>query len=491
MSSQIKLRFNFRWLLVCHMLTSITLVLANQLVLAQQDERPNVLFIAVDDLNDYVLGLNPFYEAKTPNLRQLAKRGVLFTNAHCAAPVCNPSRVSVITGISPATSGVYINKDDWRENEYLRTITTLPQHFRDNGYEVIGGGKLYHAANLSEKMLQGYFDPRPWDEYFPSKQRQLTDEYVPPGKSVNGSNQFYGGRFDWDALDATDNQMGDAKVVAWAEKQLSFQHNKPVFLSVGIYRPHIPWYTPKAWFEKYPVNEIKLPQDPAKDIQDLPETGIANVKSHWHKWLVTENKWVDATQAYLASVSFADAMIGRLIQALFQGPLADNTVIVFWSDHGYHLGHKQHWEKRVLWEQATHVPLIVVDPRADDTHGTCCASPVSLLDVFPTLCDLCKLGVPDHLEGESLVPLIRQPDLVTGRAVVTTYQYNNHSIRSADWRYIRYDDGSEELYDHRTDPSELNNLAGSDDPHPARQSLMRFFPKNNAAQQNKRIIKNR
>lgn len=212
--------------------------------------RPNVLFIVVDDLNDYALGLNPEFTAKTPHLDRLAKRGVLFTNAHCAAPVCNPSRVSVITGVSPSTSGVYINKDDWREFESLKGVVTLPQHFRDNGYKVIGGGKLYHAANLSKPMLEGYLDPQPWHDYFPSKQRQLADDFVPSGNAVNGSNKFYGGRFDWNALNITDDEMGDGKVVAWAEGQLAKRYDQPLFLSVGIYRPHIPWYTPKRRFEK-------------------------------------------------------------------------------------------------------------------------------------------------------------------------------------------------------------------------------------------------
>ena len=287
-----------------------TTLFADDATPAPRQSQPNVLFIAVDDLNDYAVGLNPKFSADTPHLKQLANRGVLFANAHCAAPVCNPSRASVMTGVSPATSGVYINKDDWRENEYLKTITTLPQHFRDRGYKVLGGGKLYHAANLSEKMLEGYLDARPWHDYFPSKQRQLADEFVPSKNAVNGSNKFYGGRFDWDALDISDNEMGDGQVVSWAEKQLSKEHDAPLFLGVGIYRPHIPWYTPKHWFDKYPVGKIALPTDPARDMLDVPGSGSSSTKRTWHQWLVENEKWDDATQAPLASVSFADAMGG-------------------------------------------------------------------------------------------------------------------------------------------------------------------------------------
>ena len=471
---------------------SIVLLLAFWVGLSSAEEegaQPNVLFIAVDDLNDYAMGLNPEFRAQTPHMDALADRGTLFSNAHCAAPVCNPSRVSVLTGVSPATSGVYINKDDWRENEYLKSITTLPQHFRNNGYKVIGGGKLYHAANLSEAMLEGYLDPRPWDEYFPSKWRQLPDAHIPAGNSVNGSNKFYGGRFDWDAVDISNNEMGDGQVVAWAEKQLATDHGKPLFLSVGIYRPHIPWYTPKQWFDLYPIDEIVLPSQPEADIQDISKTALNTTKQAWHQWLVDNDKWDDATQAYLASVSFADAMVGRLLKALDEGPLAENTIVVLWSDHGYHLGHKQHWEKRVLWEQATHVPLVVADKRLASSKGKQCPSPVSLLDIYPTLSELCGFDVPSHLEGKSLKPLLQDTNAQTNRAVVTTYQFNNHSIRSRHWRYIRYNDGSEELYDHRADPAERANLVSHESYADVKQRLAAFLPANNTPQKNKRKTK--
>ena len=478
-------------LLTCVVSLILLAVFLPSSLFANEPGPPNVLFIAVDDLNDYALGLNPDFRASTPHMDQLAERGMLFTNAHCAAPVCNPSRASTVTGVSPSTSGVYTNKDDWRESEYLKTVTTLPQHFRDNGYKVLGGGKLYHAANLSEKMLEGYLDPRPWDEYFPSKQRQLADEFVPRGNSVNGSNEFYGGRFDWEALEISDDEMGDGKVVAWAEQQLSREHDRPLFLSVGIYRPHIPWYTPKKWFDRHPLDQIKLPDDPRGDMQDVPKTVVDSTKHWWHQWLVDNQKWDDATQAYLASVSFADAMVGRLIKALDDGPLAENTIIVLWSDHGYHLGHKQHWEKRVLWEQATHVPLIFVDARLANSAGKRCDAPVSLLDLYPTLSDLSGLHAPEHLEGMSLKPLLLSPQTQPNRAVVTTYQFNNHSVRSRYWRYTRYADGSEELYDHRKDAAERHNIASREASSGVKKRLAAFLPRQNAPQENIRQLKRR
>ncbi|MCR9197709.1 MAG: sulfatase [Planctomycetaceae bacterium] len=467
---------------------TILAALAPRSLPADKQARPNVLFIAIDDLNDYALGLNAEFRAATPHMERLARRGTLFTNAHCAAPACNPSRVSVITGVSPSTSGVYINRDDWRENARLKSVTTLPQHMRNHGYRVIGGGKLYHAANLSQQGLEGYLDPRPWHEYFPSTTRQLPDAFIPSGHSRNGSNRFYGGRFDWDALDISDAEMGDGQVVAWAERQLSKAHDARLFLSVGIYRPHIPWYTPARWFDKTPRDQIKLPEDPRRDVQDVPETAVDSTKQQWHQWLADNGKWKDATHAYLASVRFADAMVGRLIAALDASPLADNTIIVLWSDHGYHLGHKQHWEKRVLWEQATHVPLIVVDSRIPASANQRCNTPVSLLDLYPTLCDLCSLDRPAHLEGESLKPWLQSADRASRRAVVTTYQFNNHSIRSRHWRYIRYADGSEELYDHRIDPGERRNVAARSASADVIRRLAAFLPEYNAPQKNVRRL---
>lgn len=420
--------------------------------------RPNVLFIAVDDLNNYALGLNHHATAKTPHLDQLAARGTLFTNAHCAAPGCNPSRASVMTGVAPFNSGVYVNSQDWRECRRLAEITTLPQHFRDHGYKVIGGGKLYHAANLRESQLEGFLDARPWHEYFPSRSRQLADDVAPPKQAANGSNEFYGGRFDWKKLDIADNEMGDGKVVSWAESQLSQEHGSPLFLGVGIYRPHIPWYTPRSYFDANPISEVRLPVGVNEDLSDIPDPGANFVRQPWHKWLVDNDKWNDATQAYLASVGFADAMVGRLIKALDEGPLADNTIVVLWSDHGYHLGHKRHWEKFALWNQTTHVPMIVVDRRFADSSGRC-NRPASLLDLYPTLTELCGLDCPAHLDGESLVPFLKNPSTSSDRAVVITHEKNNHAVQSRHWRYIRYFDGSQELYDHRVDPGERDNLA--------------------------------
>lgn len=419
----------------------------------------NVLFIAIDDLNSCIGGMDGEIQVETPNMDKLSKRGTLFTNAHCAAPACNPSRASVITGLAPTTTGVYMNNQDWRENTLIKDRTTLPQHFKNNGYETLGGGKLYHGATLQEHQYAGFMDSRPWDAYFPSKTRQMPKEVAPDKIPKNGNIAFYDGYFDWAQLDIDTDDMADAKVVSWAESQLSKKHEKPLFLGVGIYRPHIPWWTPKKYFDMYPIDKVALPEIVENDLGDVPKAGQDMTHRDWHKWVKDNNKWREAVQAYKASVSFTDEMVGRLLKALDNGPLAENTIVVLWSDHGYHLGQKEHWEKFALWEQTTRVPLIMAAP-GKFTTGKSSKQAVSLLDIYPTLNELCGIPSTEKLDGQSLVPLLKNPELKTNRKTITTHGFGNHAVRSDKWRYIRYADGTEELYDQDKDPKNFKNLAG-------------------------------
>ncbi len=370
---------------------------------AAEAAKPNVLFIAVDDLNDWIGVLGGHPQARTPNIDRLARRGTLFTNAHCSAPGCNASRSSLLSGLRPSTTGIYANAHDWRQAPRLKGAVTLPRHFRDTGYLTLGAGKLFHAHTFFDKKnLSGYPDPGAWHDYFPSKTQQMPEEAVPENWPVNSSRKFYRGHFDWVPLQIPNAEMADAKVVSWAAKRLAKRHEQPLFLSVGIYRPHVPWY----------------------------------------------------------ALAFADEMVGELLDALDNGPMAKDTLIVFWGDHGYHLGEKESWEKFALWEDTTRVPLIIVDP-GRTKPGTHCDSPVSLLDLYPTLIELCGLGKPPQsLEGSSLAKRLAKPGAKTDRVVITTQGRGNHAVRSSRYRYIRYADGSEELYDHETDPHEWHNLAG-------------------------------
>jgi arylsulfatase A-like enzyme len=432
-------------------------------------KKPNVLFIAIDDLNNWIGCLNGHPGTKTPNLDRLASEGVLFTQAHCAAPVCNPSRAALMTGKRPSTSGVYENQQPMRKSTTLKDIVTLPQYLQQNGYTVIGGGKIYHTA---------YPDPASWQEYFPSQQQNKPPDPLPPKRPMNGIPRA--GNFDWGPLDATDRDMGDSKVVDWASAQLRKSHNKPFFLACGIFRPHLPWHVPQKYFDMHPLNSIVLPNVNPNDLDDVPPIGRhLALRSGDHKKVLEHNQWKNAVQAYLAAISFADAQVGRVLEALRRSAYAKNTAVVLWSDHGWHLGQKLHWRKFALWEEATHNVFMIKAPGITRPGGRCNRT-VSLMDTYPTLLDICGLPAKPSLEGVSLLPLLKNPTAAWDRPAVSTYLRGNHSVRSERWRYIRYNDGTEELYDHSKDPLEWTNLAGKHEFNAVKKEHARWLPTSDA-----------
>lgn len=443
----------------------------------------NVLFIAVDDLNDWVGCLGGRSGVRTPNIDRLAKRGVLFSNAHCPSPSCAPSRASVMTGISASTSGSYHNYQYWRDSPMLAKATTLPQYFRSRGYRAVGGGKIFHALSwLDVYGRDGYNDPPSWDAYFPSQKRAMPQELRPPGwlerHTVKGRPSWF---FSWGAV-GPQREMADEKVVDWAVQELQRAHDRPFFQAVGIYRPHIPWLVPQKYFDQYPLGSIELPRVKEDDLADVPEAPKKWLRRHWHQWLLENGKWKEAVQAYCASMSFADDMVGRLLDGLDASPHRDNTIVVLWSDHGMHVGEKEQWEKFTLWEESTRVPFMWVVPRLT-AGGQVCRRPVSLLDIYPTLAELSGGTPGPHLEGTSLVPWLRNPERLSERAVVTTWHPNNHAVRSERWRYISYADGTEELYDHDSDPDEFHNLAAKPELSAIKRDLARSLPQVNAPYQ--------
>ncbi len=436
-------------------------------------KKPNVLFIAVDDLNDWIGSLGGHPDARTPNIDRLAARGVLFTRAYTAAPACNPSRAALLTGIRPSTSGVYNNHQPWKP--VIPDAVTLPQLFKENGYHVAGSGKIFHDRFMSSgKMTAAYVDySESWHEFVPKG-----PDIVPEGYPVSGiPNMMF---FDWGPLPITDDAMDDHRVVSWAIQQLNKRHEKPLFLACGTYRPHLPWYAPQKYFDMFPLDQITLPKILDQDLDDVPPMGHQIAQPGTHNKVIESNNYRKAVQGYLASIAFADAQIGRLIDALDRSPLAKNTIIVLWGDHGWHLGEKQHWRKFTLWEEAARTPLIMVVPGMTQP-GTRCNRTVSLLDIYPTLAELGDLPINSSLEGVSLRPLLENPDAEWKRPALTTHGPNNHAVRSERWRYIRYSDGTEELYDHLADPMEWTNLAG--DPHyaDAKKELAQWLPEVNAA----------
>ena len=441
-------------------------------------DKPNILFIAVDDLNDWVGCLGGHPQAKTPNIDALARNGVLFANAHCAAPLCNPSRTALLFGKRPTTTGVVGNGDDWRTFETLENSESLPEFFRRNGYFTAAAGKIFHANHGGWRGAltraegapfagrSGFGQPSAWDERFPAKTIQLPMAPVLIGTHRNGIDHHW----DWGPIDFKADVTEDGQISRWAMRQLRSVHEKPFFLAVGIYRPHDPQYAPSEYFDEHPLETVELPTILSTDLEDIPAVAKRHVSApnSYEAMIRKHGALQSATRGYLASVTFADAMVGRVLEALESSQYAANTIVVLFSDHGYHIGEKQKYHKGTLWEESTRVPLIIAAPGAMSPGGVSHRA-VSLVDIYPTLAELTDFEPPAGLDGESLVPLLVDPAAARSAPALTSRQGRHHAIRTDRWRYIRYADGAEELYDHESDPTEWRNLSAN----PAHSETMR------------------
>ena len=433
------------------------------------------MFIIVDDLNDWLGCLEGHPDAKSPNIDALAASGMLFPQAYCNAPQCRPSRTSLNHGVYPFHTGTYFNAKFKGEKKI--TTPSIQQFFLNNGYRVASGGKVHHGGpgNLGDSLLRRPGDPRP-----PVSEDKFG--------ALRPPNDGY-------ALDVSDEQMGDYKVAQWAIEQWKQASEQPLFMSVGFFRPHRPLQVPSAYFDQFPLEMIKKPLEPATDDwADMPEFARRLARSHAHKalhsrktpegniqkdlsdhdYLVASNEWETTIRAYQASIAFVDRQIGLFINALEKNPRNRETIVMLVSDHGWHLGEKKHWCKGAIWEQTTRIPFMV---RASGVKpGSICRQPVSLIDVFPTLVDFAGLPIPEYLDGKSIKPQLADP--TEKRApVISSYGEGNTAIRTERWRYIRYEDGSEELYDHASDPHEWKNLANSDEHKSIKRELASAIPK--------------
>ncbi|MGB7160829.1 MAG: sulfatase [Tepidisphaeraceae bacterium] len=432
-------------------------------------DKPNVLFIAVDDLNHWVGYLGRNQQTATPNIDRLAARGVAFTRAYCAAPSCTPSRAALMSGLRPSTTGIYDNNDTaWPDA--IPPDKCIPAQFRAGGYLTMAAGKIYHG---------GPGRPGEFEQTFPY---EGGNPNFPPGATGGPKGDAGGvGGIRFAPLDCDDRDLQDYRVVDWCIEQLGKSHDdKPFFLACGLYKPHMPWFVPRKWFDKFPLDSIQLPPSPADDLSDVPPAGVKMAKPGGdHARILASGRWKEAVQGYLAAVAYTDMNLGRLLDALDKSPHRDNTIIVFWGDHGWHLGEKQHWRKFALWEEATRVPFIWVAPGVT-TPKQVCDRPVDLMSIYPTLTDLCGLPTPAHVEGKSIRPLLKDPTFAWETPALTTYQFNNHAVRSGKWRYVRYADGGEELYDHAADPLEHVNLAAKTEQAARKQELAKWIPSRNA-----------
>lgn len=471
-------------------------------------DRPNVLLIAIDDLNDWVGCLDGHPQALTPNIDRLADRGILFTNAHCASPACNPSRAALFSGKMPWQTGVWSNRDKKLFQQHPE-IRVLPHSFGDRGYTTFGTGKLMHSgAGANKRLFDHHFNVEQRWSPLTKQQVQYTAAELPSkgtnhprhvvkldgGKTIvlplnqmpsdRNADKRDGESFDWGPFEIDDSAMGDTLTADWAIRQLQRDHQQPFFLGVGFYRPHIPLFAPAKYFKRFADTPIQLPPYDHDDLNDLGKTGKGWATeadtAGLHSTVTKNHQWAEAVKAYLASTTFVDAQVGRLLDALDAGRFGDNTIIVLLSDHGWHLGEKQHWGKWTGWERSTRVPFIIVPPKRTDTTfarpGTRCPAPVNLIDLYPTLIEMCKLKNRDDLDGDSLVPFLQHPDRNHRRVSVTVFNPGNVSVRDSRWRLIRYSDGSRELYDLENDPHEWKNLADDARYQKQIQELSRDIP---------------
>lgn len=450
------------------------------LVAYAETERPNVLFIAIDDMNDWAGFLDTHPQIQTPHMDSLAEQGVSFVNAHVPAPICGPSRTAIMSGLWPSTTGIYTNSANYRRD--LPNVVSLPEYFRQNGYHVMGAGKLFHAG--MSRMPENAFDE--YGEYGSSSTPFTKDEMdlakqdpfnlvIKDGKEfrlpLNGFPADRSWRstntFDWGPVDLPDEQFSDTVTANFAIEGLKQEYEKPFFIAVGFHRPHQPLYNPKRFHDLYPPESVALPPTRENDLGDVPRAGreyaLAPNTSGLHSSVWQYGEWENAVSSYLASISFVDELIGNIMAALEDSDYADNTLVVMWSDHGWHLGEKEHWGKATGWYRSTRIPLVIVPPKSGLPTGfepnRVSERMVNLLDLAPTLADATGVPLREEWEGNSLLPLVANPSAEWQGYTHTTFGLGNHTVSTPRWQYIHYFDGSAELYDLRDDPHEFVNLA--------------------------------
>ena len=424
--------------------------------------KPNVVFIAIDDQNDWIGHLGGHPLAKTPNLDRLASRGTTFLNAHCNAPLCNPSRTSLLLGLRPTTTGVYGLSPSFRALPEWKNRVSLPQHFSAHGYKTLSGGKIFHHGAGGEARKGGAASESNAPEF------QVLGKVggigaKPPSKLIGPTPMGNHSAMDWGVFPHKDEDKGDYQLASWAVEQIeNAGKEKPFFLAAGFFLPHVPCYATQQWFDLYPDDDSVLPKIRPDDRGDTPRFSWY---LHWNlpeprfTWLQENNQWRNLVRSYLACTSFVDAQVGRILDALEKAGLSENTIVVLWGDHGWHLGEKGLTGKNTLWERATRVPLIFAGPGVH--AGGRCSQPAELLDIYPTLNELCGLSAVADLEGLSLTPQLKSAVAKRERPAITSHNQGNHAVRSERWRYIRYADKTEELYDMQADPAEWTNLIGS------------------------------
>ena len=451
---------------------------------SQPQSQPNIVFFALDDLNDWINPLG-YEQAITPHLDRLAESGIMFTNAHAPGVYCAPSRTAIFSGLQATTTGCYGNEIFFYDYPEL---VSLQMAFQEGGYETWGAGKLFHHRG-------GYVDLRGWNEFFArsAEIKEMGYEMGSRGSDMPLPDPFpyspyyrktdkevIGGLFlEWGPIpDSLEDQMIAVQRTKWICDLLKQPHDKPFFIGLGLYTPHFPNYAPQKYFDMYDLSQIQVPYLKKDDLEDLPEgirRRMINRRRMHQETLEKIDAVKEAIWGYLAAVTYADAMLGRVLDAIEENGLADNTIVIMWSDQGYHHGEKGQWGKHTLWRQTTRVPLIFSGaglPENKRVNAT-----VGLIDLYPTLIDLCKLPGQHAMDGQSLLPILRDPSSAEDRNLfIPSHERGSYTVVNENWRYIYYRDGTEELYNVKEDPDEWYNLAGEEEFRPTIQELQGAVP---------------
>jgi arylsulfatase A-like enzyme len=450
-------------------------------------DAPNVLLLGMDDCNDWVGFLNNHPGTKTPNLDALAARSLVFTAAYCAAPMCLPSRTANLYGLNPWETQIYDHTPPSRAH-YNQMKVVTPSVIDDiwaAGYDTLAAGKVFHGAETRRwTAYQGItaYSIGAQNEDSDTGHPQFNPNWVSPydGKPLGSGKNFPASHVDFGPSGTTPQQDPNGRGVAWVTEHLAASHQRPFLLAFGSTTPHEPWRVPQQFFDMHPLEEVVVPDyGGAKDLDDLSayaRTKIIDAEGHIFQKILAAGIWKPAVQAYQAAVSFADWQIGVALDALSHSKYADDTIVTLWSDHGYHLGEKMHFEKFTLWERATRVPFLLHVPGRFDHHEEF-SHPVSMMDMGPTLVELCGGTLHENNRGKSLLPAIADPTLADARPPIMTWLAGNHAVRQGPWRYIRYRTGDTELYNVLTDPNELTNLSGQPKHAATIAQLDRFLPK--------------
>jgi arylsulfatase A-like enzyme len=473
-----------------YLLVSITLLSLAIWSCRKESEPLNILMIAIDDMNNWVGVMEN--KAKTPHIDALARSGVLFSNAYCVVPACNPSRTALLSGKRPETTGQYTNAGNFRDKPGGKDIITLPQYFRQYGYEAVAAGKIFHAPRYGGEEPNPRSDPVSWNDQrignvgTPQADLYLDEDGRAAWLEGDWKQFVQNGRFlpsmgyitrmgRWGPIPQPKKECGDWQSAEFCADYLLQDHEKPFFLACGIFRPHSPQLVPQEYFDMYPPGSFKMPEVPEDDMDDIPEIARTNWSTPFTKLVREKGQWELAVQGYLASMTFADDCIGHVLEALEKSAYRENTLVVLWTDHGWQLCHKDRWEKFTLWRQSTNAPLMFRYPGMKTT-GQVCKEVVSFLDLYPTLLDLAGLPRKEDLEGETLRPWLEDPGRDKESPAIITYPGGNHSVVWKNWNYIHYEDGSEELYDHSTDVREYHNLAGREEHQALIDKLKEMLP---------------